>query len=301
MWPQSLHSKSGSVTTPLLRATFPYAQAKQLFGAPPPSSIRYRLRVVSGRTSRVVEDHLPLLGSPIELAVARSSWGDVVFTWKTNGDAHSGKTYQVMITNPDNTGKVIRTLTVSGSGHFSDGRVFCDYPNELNVPDAVLHRGDQFTWQYLTWQVRCIENDLLSDEVTMAVPLDNNAFVKVVAMGINSLVGGMFKDLSDRLNPGGSGREGRRDQVAASTFRITLAGALGLRPVEVMPVMTVVGSSPINPMPYQAGFDLNNHWWDPVAGQPGPNLRYATDIIRALGRAPDYYIESGPGETTGIS
>lgn len=291
-----------SVTTPLLRATFPFAQAKQLFGDPPPSSIRYRLRVVSGRTSRVVEDYLPLLGSPIELAAARSSWGDVVFTWKTNGDAHAGKTYEVMITNPDNPGQVIRTLTVSGSGHFSDGRVFCDYPNELNVPDAVLHRGDQYTWQYLTWQVRCIENDFLSDEVTMAVPLDNNAFVKkVVAMGINSLVGGMFNDLSDRLNPGGSGREGRRDQVAASTFRLALAGALGLRPVQVMPVMTVVGSSPINPMPYQAGFDLNNHWWDPVAGQPGPNLRYATDIVRALGRAPDYFIESGPGETTGIS
>ena len=291
-----------SVTTSLLRATFPYANAKELFGDPPPGSIRYRLRVASGRASRVVEEYLPLLGSPIDLAVSRSSWGDVVFTWKTNGDAHAGKTYEVTLINPDKPGQVVRTLTVSGTGHFLNGRVYCDYPNELNVPDAVASRGDQYVWEYITWRVRCIETGFVSDESTTVVPLDNNAFVKkVVALGINSLAGGMFNDMSDRLNPGGTGREGRRDQVAASTFRLALADALGLRPVEVMPVMTMVGWSPINPMPYQAGFDPNNYWWDPVANVPGPNLEYATGIVRALGRAPDYFIESGPGETTGIS
>lgn len=291
-----------SATTSLQRATFPYADAKELFGDPPPASIRYRLRVVSGRASRVVEEYLPLLGSPIELAVSRSSWGDVVFTWKTTGDVYSGKHYEVDIRDPANPDLSMRKISVSGTTNFKDGYVYCDYDNTLNIPDAVAARGDQYRWDQLTWRVRCLENDFSSDLVVMPVAEDNNAFVrKVIVCGINSLVGGFFNDLSDPLKPGGTGIEGRRDVVAAQSLRHAFAQASGLRDVEVMPVQAVVGSSPINPMPYQAGFDLDNYWWDGPNNEPGPNLIYANSIVKAIGRAPDYFIESGPGETTGIS
>lgn len=290
-----------SVTTPLLQATYPYENQVSIFGDPPPSNVRYRVRVVNGRTSRVVEDTLPFLGSPIELEVARTTWGDVLFKWKTTGDAHAGRHYEVMIKDPNNPAVNMRSITIAANTTFDGQFVTCDYVNALNVPDAVNTRGDQFYWDYLTWQVRCVETNFYSEEVGQNVPVNNNIAVKVVGCGINSLVGGYFNDLSDPLNPGGTGREGRRDLVAAQTFRHAMAVALGLRDIQVMPVMLVVGSSPINPMPYQEGFDLNNYWWDAPTGLPGPNLRYADQIVKTLNRKIDYFIESGPGETTGIS
>jgi hypothetical protein len=54
-------------------------------------------------------------------------------------------------------------------------------------------------------------------------------------------------------------------------------------------------------MPYQANFPLDNYWWDAQTNGPGPNLLLADGIVSALNKAPDYFIESGPGETTGIS
>lgn len=291
-----------SVETPLTQATFPYSEAVAIFGDPPPVTVRYRVRVVDGKTSRTQESTLALLGSPVDLRVDRNSWGDVVFRWKTTGDVHAGKNYEVDIRDPANPDVTMRKITVSGTSNYQDGFVYCDYDNTLNIPDAVAARGDQYRWNSLMWQVRCVENDFSSDMVTMDVPEDNNAFVKkVIVCGINSLVGGYFNDLSDPLNPGGTGIEGRRDVVAAQTLRHSFAEAIGLRDVEVMPVQTVVGSSPINPMPYQSGFDLNNYWWDGPNNKPGPNLIYADNIVKTIGRAPDYFIESGPGETTGIS
>lgn len=134
-----------------------------------------------------------------------------------------------------------------------------------------------------------------------AIPeIDNSHVVKVVAMGLNSLIGGYFNDLSDLSNPGGTGRPGRKDSIAAATFRREMGLQLGLSVFEILPVMTVVGSSPINPMPYQAGFPLDNYWWNPDTNQPGPDLIYADGIVKSIGRAPDYFVESGPGETTGI-
>lgn len=241
-------------------------------------------------------------GTPMYLSSARNTWGDVVFTWLSYDQDPAGITYAVDIFHPSRPEEVMRTIEVPGT-RIIKGMITCDYPVELNVPDAVSTLGDQFTWSYLRWRVRALigSKTVVSRTVEADVPEDNTAFVKkLVVMGINSLIGGYFNDLSDPLNPGGTGKPGRKDVVAASTFRRTFAQKAGLRDVEVMPVMTVVGSSPINPMPYQPGFPPDNYWWNHDTNRPGPNLVYADQIVRSLGRAPDFFVESGPGETTGI-
>lgn len=228
----------------------------------------------------------------------RNTWGDVEFRFLSYLTDPAGKTFVVDVFDPRDPSVVMRTL---GGAVNRKGWLTIDYPVEVNVPDAVETRGDQFPWEFLKWRVRCIETGSVSPPNEQFVPLDNNAFVsKVALIGINSLGGGYFNDLSDPLDHGGTGKPGRKDVVAASTFRKALAAELGIRPMEVMPVMTVIGSSPINPMPYQPGFDLENYWWDAPTNSPGPNLRIANDIVSTLGRAPDYFMESGPGETTGI-
>lgn len=255
---------------------------------------------VGGAPTRIEQDRASS-AFITDIAAERSTWGDVVVRWKNSTDLTGVKSYRVHLFNPGST-TAMRVIDVAGADAFRDGQFHCDYPNELNVPDAVTARGDQFHWQNLGVAIEVVTDSYLSSMVNITVPLDNNAFVsKIVACGINSLVGGYFNDLSDPLNPGGTGREGRRDKVAAATFRHAMAQAMGLRDVQVMPVMVVTGSSPINPMPYQAGFDLNNYWWNPTTNAPGPNLLSANAIITGLGRAPDYFIECGPGETTGIS
>lgn len=244
-------------------------------------------------------------GAATFMSVARNSWGDVVFTWLSYQDDPAPHTYYVDIFHPINTTEVMRTITVPGTQLYN-GVLTADYANEINVGDAVAAFGDQFPWSFLRWRVRRAAKpgieEIVGEIVETLVPEDNNAFVKkVCVLGINSLAGGYFNDLSDPLNPGGTGNPGRKDVVAASTFRKRFAAVAGLRDVEVMPVMTVVGSSPINPMPYQAGFPLDNYWWNPDTHAPGPNLVLANDIVQAIGRAPDYFMESGPGETTGIA
>lgn len=237
-----------------------------------------------------------------DIGATRSSWGDLELTWDNSDDPDGTKNYRVNLFDPDSSSTTpMRTIEVGPQG-FRDGKFYCDYPNALNVPDAVAAKGGQYHWQVLAISVECVEDAYISDTVNVIVELDNNAFVEKVALcGINSLVGGYFNDLSDPTNHGGTGIEGRRDLVAAQTFRHALAQALGLRDIQVMPVMVVVGSSPINPMPYQSGFDPNNYWWSPDNNAPGPNLTYADGIVQGLGRAPDYFIECGSGETTGIS
>lgn len=242
-------------------------------------------------------------GQPTYLDVTRNSWGDVVFTWLSYGDDPKNYNYRVEIYDPKFPTQLMRTITVPGTQINDKGLIFCDYPSEMNVADAISVYGEQYPWSFLRWRVvRTDSNLVVSQTVEMTVPEDNNAFVKkVIVCGINSLIGGYFNDLSDPLKPGGTGNPGRRDVVAAATLRQTFAANAGLRPVEVLPVMTVVGSSPINPMPYQENFPLDNYWWNPDTNQPGPNLIIADEIVKAIGRAPDYFIESGPGETTGIA
>lgn len=244
-------------------------------------------------------------GAATFVSVARNSWGDVVFTWLSYIDDPAPHTYYVDIFHPINTTEIMRTIAVPGTRQYG-GVITADWPVELNVPDAVAALGDQFPWSFLRWRVRRGIPDtpgaITGGIMETLVPEDNNAFVKAMpVLGINSLIGGYFNDLSDPLNPGGTGRPGRKDVVAASTFRKAFAAAAGLRDVEVMPVMTVVGSSPINPMPYQAGFPLDNYWWNPTTNQPGPNLILADTIVKATGRVPTHFVESGPGETTGIA
>lgn len=239
-------------------------------------------------------------GIPTYLTAVRNSWGDVVLKWKSYKDDPTPYSYIVQVLHTN--GSVLRTMTVPGTQVEGD-YIYCDYPCELNVSDSVAQNGQPFPWDFLRFRViRADNNQLLSPIWSGNVPVDDPAIVKKTALiGINSLGGGYFNDLSDRLNSGGSGRPGRKDVIAASTFRMALADTLGLRHCEVLPVMTVVGSSPINPMPYQAGFDPNNYWWNPTTNQPGPNLIYADNIVKGLTTIPDYFMESGPGETTGIA
>lgn len=239
-------------------------------------------------------------GIPTYLTAIRNSWGDVVLKWKSYKDDPTPYTYTVQIIGAN--GAVLRTMTSPGTQVDGD-YIYCDYPCELNVSDSVRENGAPYPWDFLRFRViRSDNNELMSHLWTGTVVVDDASIVKKTALiGINSLGGGYFNDLSDRLNPGGTGAPGRKDVIAASTFRMALADELGLRHCEVLPVMTVVGSSPINPMPYQAGFPLNNYWWDASTNSPGPNLIYANQIVQSLATIPDYFMESGPGETTGIS
>ena len=270
--------------------------------------------VMSIRSKRYNSDRSELFASNVVLddsivtsTVARSTWGDVgIKAWPLDAKPHNF-IYYFDIFHPTRRDEVMRVIEVDGAT-VVDGLIRADYSNELNVPDAVAaFNGSPEVWGYLKWNIRSKPKvsakppELIGIYENFVLE-DNKAFVKkVVLMGINSLVGGMFNDLSDPLNPGGTGVPGRKDVVAAHTWRETYAEVTGLRPIEVMPVMTVVGSSPINPMPYQQGFDLNNFWWDATTNSPGPNLIIADGIVKALKTVPDYFIESGPGETTGLS
>lgn len=249
------------------------------------------------------QPEVPILkGQPTYMDVTRNTWGDLVFTWLSYGDDPKDYRYKVELYDPAVPTRVMRTLNVPGTQIDDRGLVFCDYPIEVNVADAVAAFGDQLPWTFIRWRVVRTDNAMVSSGIVETlVQEDNASFVKQTCiLGINSLIGGYFNDLSDPLNPGGTGRPGRKDVVAASTFRKALASNAGLRDVQVMPVMAVVGSSPINPMPYQAGFDLQNYWWDAPNNKPGPNLIYADAIVKALKIAPSFFVESGPGETTGI-
>ncbi len=246
------------------------------------------------------QPNLPVTpGMPTYLTAVRNSWGDVVLKWKSYIDDPSTHSYQAQVLASD--GSVLRSMTVPGTQVDGD-YIYCDYPNELNVPDSVTANGSPIPWTYLRFRVVRTDNaQLISPIWEGNVVIDDAGIVKKTALiGINSLGGGYFNDLSDTLNPGGTGNPGRKDVVAASTFRKALADTLGLRHVEVLPVMVTVGSSPINPMPYQTGFPQDNYWWNPSTIAPGPNLLAADAIVKALDTVPDYFMESGPGETTGI-
>ncbi len=217
----------------------------------------------------------------------RNSWGDIRISF--GPAAGASRTYAVAVYRGAQIIRVLDNLKQVG------GRYVADYPVEHSIP---AHGTPP---ESLRWQVLIDGNAVPGLAMDGLVPLDNSWVRKVAAIGINSLGGGYFNDLSDILSPGGTGIPGRKDMVAASTFRRALANALGLSWAEVMPVQTIVGSSPINPMPYQEGFPLDNYWWDAATGQPGPNLLLADTIVRSIGRPVDYFMESGPGETTGIS
>ncbi len=229
--------------------------------------------------------------TPVDLRAVRSSYGDIRLSFDP-GEATAGHTYYLDIM--DVTGKSVRRTLSVKAPVLSGGRVVLDYP----VAQSEADFGFAPTW--LSWRVRVDGGGPVG--TSGDVPVDNAAIIKrMIVMGINSLIGGYFNDLSDPSNPGGTGAEGRRDLVAAATFRRRYAELAGLDEVEVLPLQAVVGSSPINPMPYQDGFNLNNYWWDAANNAPGPNLLIADALVRAAGMPPAAFVESGPGETTGIS
>lgn len=238
-------------------------------------------------------------GYPMYLAAARNSWGDVVFRWLSYKIDPRPFTWIIEIFDPVTPTQVLREITVAGT-HIYDGTLVCDWPVEMNVPDSVASQGAAYPWTFLRWRVRRADNPetLRSAIQETFLPIDNNDFVKkVVALGINEFAGGYTTDLSDPLNPGTTGAEGRHDVVAAATMRRTLAQSLGLRDVEVMPVSLAVAASSLNPTPYAAGGGDDNYWWNPTTNAPGPNLLAAQSIVANLGRTPDYFIEASPHET----
>lgn len=254
--------------------------------------------------TNVEEPNVPVqIGLPTYLTARRNSWGDLEFRWKSYGMDPEFVQYRVEIYHPVGLEKIIHSFVVPGT-QVVDGYVYADWAIEQNVPVMVEAQGDQFEWDYIKYRVVAMYrgNEVKSKPWFDEVKIDDVGLVKKrIICGINSLIGGYFNDLSDPLNHGGSGKPGRKDVIAASTLRKTLAANAGLRDIEVIPVMTVVGSSPINPMTYQPGFDPENYWWNPVTKQPGPNLIIADEIVKSSAKVPDYFIESGPGETTGIA
>lgn len=240
------------------------------------------------------------VGMPVYMNVTRNSWGDVVFNWLSFKEDPRLYTYTLEILNPNDENLVLRTFVVYGADLIK-GLMNVDWPVEVNVGDSVTVFGEPKPWEFVTWRLTRQDKPELTRTIRSGIRLDNRVFVKkTVIMGINSLIGGYFNDLSDPLNPGSTGAPGRKDVVAASTFRKALAQATGLRDVEVMPIMAAVGSSSINPMPYQPGFPAENYWWNPVTNEPGPNLILADEIVKALGVAPNYFVESGSSETWGL-
>lgn len=237
--------------------------------------------------------------------IVKNSWGDIYVELTSKEEFPWAFEFYLDLFHPNDESQVFRTITVQQQMVDAE-KVKFFYENEISVQDYVDIFNFPGGFDFLRFRIRQKNIAAGTPEDLVGyyesnIPVDNAKFVKKTAiMGINSLIGGYFNDLSDPLNPGGTGNPGRKDVVAASTFRTVLAEKLGLHRAEVMPVMTVVGSSPINPMPYQAGFPLDNYWWNPTTNQPGPNLILADDIVKNLGVKPDYFIESGPGETTGI-
>jgi hypothetical protein len=240
-------------------------------------------------------------GMPTYLRAVRNSYGDIVLSWLTWKESPVGKTYRVEIFNPNFPTQVMRTIEVDGS-NIHDGVVTCDYPAELNGPDGFNIYGYQTVWSFLRWRVTQIQNTNVTSELfANVVELDDGAFVKkTILMGINSLAAGYFTDLSDKSGSGNTGVAGNKDQIAASTFRKTLAAKLGLRDVQVMPINVSVGSSSINPTPYIPRNQEDNYWWDAENNGPGPALLAADSIVSALGVAPDYFIETAGEEATGL-
>lgn len=240
-------------------------------------------------------------GQPTYLDAKRNTWGDLVLTWLSYGDNPVNYSYRVDIFHPSFPTQIIRSITVPGT-QIHGGLITCDYPVELNIPDAIAVYGDQYPWGYLIWQVTRTDNPLVTSAQTQTVvPIDDDSFVKKTAVfGINAGTGNYFTDYSDTTKPGGLSIVGRKDKSACSSFRRTLAVSLGLRDVEVMPVNVAKAQSPLNPMPYQPDWQVTDYWWDPVNGVPGPNLLAADEIVKTLGRVPDYFIESGPGEVFGM-
>lgn len=276
---------------------FPATESVPIFGFPP-TYLRYRVRRIAGARSQIVAQDLPLNDEvfvdprPRALQAVRSSWGDLHLSW-ADGDLPEGSQKRYRIDVYDSPGQaVIDSVTTSGANA-------AGYPVETQL--NLL--GVEIT--YLTYTATLIGDkgqELSQPARFTGEVLLNNSFVKRVAvLGINSLIGGYFNDLSDSAHPGNTGAPGDKRYIAARTFRTTMAARLGIQPWEVLPVMAVIGSSPINPMPYQSGFPLSNYWWDAPSNSPGPNLTIADEIVRSLGRAPDYFVESGPGETTGIA
>ncbi|QHB72931.1 hypothetical protein [Stenotrophomonas sp. 364] len=287
-----------SVTVSDMFALFPATQSTPIFGFPP-TYLRYRIRRVAGARSQIVAQDIPLDDSvfvdprPRALQVVRNSWGDLYMSWQ-DGDLAEGsgtRRYRVDLFNGPATA-IIDTVLATDRNHAG-----YTVETQLSLINAEA--------TYLTFTVTLVGADgnalsapsRFSGEIT----LDNTFVKKVAVLGINSLIGGYFNDLSDSQHPGNTGAPGDKRYIAARTFRTTLATRLGLETWEVIPVMAVIGSSPINPMPYQPGFPQDNYWWDATTQSPGPNLRIADGIVRALGRAPDYFVQSGPGETTGIA
>lgn len=237
------------------------------------------------------------------LKARRNSWGDVEFRWKSYKIDPALCRYRVDVYHPTTRAEIVYSWEVPGT-QVVDGYVYADFSVERNTAPMVEATGQQQDWGFMKFRVVTLYQgrEIAAHPFEDFVPLDDVGLVKKrVICGINSLIGGYFNDLSDPSDHGGTGKAGRKDLVAASTFRRTLAQKAGLRDVEVIPVMTIVGSSPINPMPYQPGFPQDNYWWNPTTKQPGPNLLLADAIVKSSNKVPDYFLQSGPGESTGIS
>lgn len=237
------------------------------------------------------------------LKARRNSWGDVELRWKSYGIDPALCRYRVEIYDPKERKEIAYSWEVPGT-QVEDGYVYADFSVERNTAPMLEYMGSQQAWGFMRWRVTTLYQgrEIKAHPWEDFVPLDDVGMVKKrILCSMNSLIGGYFNDLSDPSDHGGTGKEGRKDLVAASTLRRTFAQKAGLRDVQVIPVMIVVGSSPVNPMPYQPGFPPGLHWWNPDTKTPGPSLVLADAIVKSSPKVPDYLIQSGPGESTGIA
>ena len=291
-------------------ARYPKADYLEDFGFPPGVVVMdaqtYRNDVYfSDRTALNISTVTPD-ASVVTAEVIRSDWGDIVFKLWAHEAYPSAYEYKVEIKDPNNPALVYRTLTFRPE--ISENNIVrIPWGNELNCPaydEAFPFDGH---WNYLNYTLKArnaADNgpEFFIGDYSQIVKVDNTDFVKKTFIcGINSLVGGWFNDLSDPDNPGATGRDARRDKVAANSFRNAVAANLGLQKHEVMPIVTYVGSAPIMTMDWLPDFDPENYWWNHEDDTPGPDLILADGIVKALGVIPDGFIQSAPGEIFGLA
>lgn len=203
---------------------------------------------------------------PSDLRMVANAWGDVVLHLAPNADPRQ-HVYAFEIMNAANTG-VARTITLANPATV-DGRVVCDYPVELSVPDF------GFPPTVLSWRVR-VDGKASFTGMSGTIPLDSSFAVKrAVAFAGQSNALGHFTELS--------GTNARKDLVSAGLFRRELASRLGLRDLEVIPVQAAWGSSAADKNADDDPVHGVNHWWDLDADAPGPRLEEFLAIVQSLG------------------
>lgn len=200
---------------------------------------------------------------PIDLQAKRTSFGDIRMSFNPNQDT-TNKTFFVDVYDTGGT-NVLRTLTLS-SPELVDGRVNADYPIEWNSVDF------GFPPTYLVFAVRVGQSDAVGT-IVASIEVDNTIVKKAYMFGGQSNALGHFTTLSGATLGEGS----------AAAFRRSVAAALGLSWIEVMPVQLCWGSSAADVWADDDPVYGENWWYDIDNDEPGPRLTESISALDDLG------------------